>query len=94
MNVYKSGNTVRLLGEFYDFNGELKDPQLIKVVIYDYKYNIVDTVPIGDANRLSVGKYYYDFSTKKESDKYIYEWYGEIDGNPSLDRRVFMTKFI
>lgn len=85
---------MRLIGEFFDFNGEPKDPQLIKIVIYDYKYRVVDEIPIGDSNKISIGRYYYDFITKKESDKYIYEWYGEIDGNPSLDRNVFMTNFI
>jgi hypothetical protein len=93
-NKYKSGNTVRLIGEFYDFEGNLIDPQIVKVAIYDYKHNLIQEVVVGQSSKLSKGIYYFDYVTKNGNNKIIYEWYGEIDGRPSLDRNMFVTDFM
>jgi hypothetical protein len=93
-NIYTSGSTVRLQGEFFNFEGSPTDVYFLKVIIYDYKYNKLHEYPLSDSNRISAGKYFYDFITDITPGKYIYEFYGELDGLPALDRKSFMTKFI
>jgi hypothetical protein len=91
-NTYQSGNTVRLSCEFYDFDKEMKDPTIIKLKIYDYKYNLLDEFT--NVIRSEMGKYYFDYVTDVDNKTYIYEWYGELDGTPSLRRGSFITKFM
>ena len=94
VNVYQYGNTVRLECDFFDYT-ELKiDPQMVKVIIYDAKYNILTSETLGGANRRNIGEYFYDYTTPKKEQKLYYEWYGEIDGKPSLKRGSFITKFL
>lgn len=94
MNIYQYGDTVRFECVFYNFEGEKVDPQLIKVVIYDQKYREVKTEVLTSVNKKAVGEYFYDYTTPKKEQKLYYEWYGEIDGTPSLRRGSFMTRFI
>ncbi|UUV45950.1 hypothetical protein [Bacillus phage vB_BanS-Thrax1] len=94
MNIYQYGDTVRFQCTFYNFEGEKIDPQMVKVVIYDQKYKIVAEHMITSENKKGVGEYFYDYTTPSKAQKLYYEWYGEIDGTPSLRRGSFMTKFI
>lgn len=89
---YQSGNTVRLTCEFYDFSGGLSDPSSVKLRIYDYKYKLIDEYT--NATKTEMGKYYFDYVTDENNKTYIYEWYGELEGTPSLKRGSFLTKFI
>jgi hypothetical protein len=91
INIYQYGNTVRFECTFFDFDGNKIDPNSVKIVIYDYRYNIVFN---GEGLKNGVGEYFYDYTTEKKEQKLFYEWYGEIDGKPSLKRGEFMTKFI
>jgi hypothetical protein len=93
-NVYQYGNTVRLECDFFDFDNTSVDTQLVKVVIYDAKYEILSEIVLGEVNRKAVGKYFFDYTSGNTAQKYYYEWYGEIDGTPSLNRGQFATKFI
>ncbi|MDS7057063.1 hypothetical protein NXG04_07175 [Klebsiella pneumoniae] len=94
MNIYQYGDTVRFECVFYNFEGEKIDPQLIKVIIYDQKYKELKSEVLTSANKKDIGEYFYDYTTPKKEQKLYYEWYGEIDGTPSLRRGSFMTKFI
>jgi hypothetical protein len=97
MNTYKAGNTVRFSCEFRDFADTLADPSLIKFKIYNQKYEIVQEVSVSSsANKQSTGKYFYDYTipTQYANQKLIYEWYGEVGGNPSLDRNTFKVMFV
>lgn len=94
INVYQYGNTVRLECDFFDYSGDKVDPQLVKVIIYDAKYNVLSTEIVGGANKQNIGEYFYDYTTPKKEQKLYYEWYGEIDGKPSLKRGSFITKFL
>lgn len=91
-DVYQSGNTIRLTCEFFDFDGLKKDPQIIKVKIYDYKYNVISEIT--NVERIDIGKYYLDYIAEGENKKHYYEWYAEIDGTPSLKRSSFTTRFV
>lgn len=94
-NIYPAGTTVRISCVFQNFKDENKDPDIIKVKIYDQKYNIIHEDTITPANRIAEGEYFYDYETLFDirQTKYYYEWYGEIMGSPSLDRGSFKTTF-
>ena len=96
-STYQAGNTVRLTCAFKDYtSGTAKDPELIKVIIYDYRYNKIGEFTMTGTNKTGVGEYFYDyeipFATKPT--KFYYEWYGEISGSPSLKRGSFKVTFI
>lgn len=92
INTYQYGTTVRFECTFYNFIGEPVEPELVKIVVYDFKYNIIYS---GTGLKSStVGQYFYDYTTMNKEQKMFYEWYGEIDGKPSLKRGEFQTRFI
>lgn len=93
-NVYLTGNTVRLIGTFKDNSGNLKDPNLIKVIFYNYRYEKIDEYSVGIDNKLGTGEYFFDYKTPSQEMKIYYEFYGEIAGNPAIQRSSFQTKFI
>jgi len=92
MNVYQYGDTIRLECTFYDFSGEKVDPEYVNIIIYDSRYN--ELFKGEGLSKGSVGEYFYDYTTEKKEQRLYYEWYGMIDGKPSLKRGEFMTKFI
>lgn len=94
MNTYQYGNTVRFECKFYDFDGQPINPDTIKIKIYNYKYQQVYMENLNSNNQIGIGDYFYDYITEEKEQKLYYEWYGEINGKPSLKRGVFMTKFI
>lgn len=92
-NVYQYGNTVRFECSFYNFDEVKVDPDLIKIVIYDHKYTQLSETVLGASNKLDVGEYFFDYPTEEKEQKLYYEWYGEINGKPSLKRNSFVTQF-
>lgn len=92
--IYLCGSTVRLVGEFFDFENNPTDITLPKVIIYDYRYNKVSEITLDNNNKLGVGIYFYDFVTDMVEKTLIYEFYGELNGSPALDRNSFTSKFI
>ena len=93
-NVYLTGNTIRLFAEFRDLDGQLVDIMFPKLTIYNSKYKNILEVNLNDDNKISTGKYFYDFKTSLEPKRIIYEFSGELDGTPTLDRNSFVTRFI
>lgn len=91
--VYQSGNTIRLECTFYDFDEKLIDPALISLRLYDAKYVLISTYSVGIGNRLSKGRYHYDYVAPMTNATMWYEWYAEIDGLPSLEREQFKISF-
>lgn len=92
INTYQYGTTVRFECTFFNFTGEPVEPELVKIVVYDFKYNIIYS---GTGLKSAItGQYFYDYTTMNKEQKMYYEWYGEIDGKPSLKRGEFQTKFI
>jgi len=79
---------------FYDFDGDKIDPDMIKITVYNFKRDVLHFQSLGSESRKSIGEYYYDYTTEDKEQKLYYEWYGEINGKPSLKRGEFMTKFI
>lgn len=94
-NIFQAGNTVRLQCIFEDFDGNRINPETVKIIFYDNRYNVMHETLLGAGNRLETGLYVYNFRTSKEEEKmYVYEWYGEISGLPSLKRSSFRTIFV
>ena len=92
--VYQAGNTIRLECTFHDFDGQLIDPPLISVRIYDLKYKLLSTTSIGNLNRTSKGQYFYDYVSPVQGGVVWYEWYAEVGGFPSLRREQLKTSFV
>lgn len=93
--TYQTGNTIRFKCQFTDFEGEKVDPNLVKIIFYDYKYNQMENFMLGDGNKISEGEYYFDYILPSRNNQQIYyEWYAEIGGKPALKRDTFMVKFI
>jgi hypothetical protein len=94
-NAYQTGNTIRLTCIFRDFDGVLRNPNLVKVKIYDQTYKVIQEESLGLANNTADGEYFYDYTIPLDArGKMYYEWYGEISGNPSLKRDSFKVTFI
>lgn len=93
-NAYLTGNTIRLTGEFFDQEEVPIDVQLVKVIIYDYKYTKLSETILNSSNKISTGNYVYDYTVATSGTKIIYEFYGELNGIPALNRGQFVTKFI
>lgn len=93
-NVHLCGSTVRLVGEFFNFEGEPVDVSFTKVIIYNYKYEKLEEFMLTEANRIGVGKYFFNYVTESTPKTVIYEFSGELDGFPALDRNSFSTRFI
>lgn len=97
MNTFEAiaGSTVRIVNTFFNFDGKPQDPQLVKLKIYDRKYKVIQNINLSDGNKLETGKYFYDWKTPSEiKERYIIEFYGEISGNPTIERKQLVTKFI
>lgn len=96
MNTYQAGNTVRLNCTFTDFSNNPIDPANIRVRIYNQQYLLLSDTILPSANRDDVGVYFYDYTIPigMVNQKIIYEWYGEVNGFPTLDRGNFKVTFI
>jgi hypothetical protein len=93
--VYQAGNTVRLECTFKDFNGIIVSPQTVKVIFYDYRYNILQQLNLDTSYQLENGVYFYNYTTPSDKEyRIIYEWQGVINGVSSLKRGSFRTVFI
>ena len=94
INSYQIGNTVRFSCTFLDFNGEKIDPSVVKMIIYNSIYEIMLEEVVTVANKQGIGEYFYDYITVGKNYTLYYEWYGEINGKPSLKRGTITTNFI
>lgn len=93
-SIFQNGNTVRLSCSFYDFDGTLKDPNIVKIKFYGNNMNLINEFT--NVQRVDIGKFYYDYiiENTNKNIRHYYEWYAEIDGVPSLKRSSFITRFI
>ena len=93
-NAYQFGNTVRLDCVFYGFDGERINPDLVKLILYNSRYEILKEEFMKTENQRNIGEYFYDYITEDKRQTLYYEWYGEMNGKPSLKRGSFITNFI
>lgn len=88
---YQKGNTVRLTGRFYDWADQPTDPEAVKLLILNDKYQVIKTVSAEEIKRQEIGVYHYYYVTDTIGILY-YEWNGTINGYPSLKRRSIIVK--
>lgn len=93
-NTYQYGNTVRFDCLFFDFNGDKVNPDLVKIIIYNSRHEILLEEIMKTENQRSIGEYFYDYVTEDKKQTVYYEWYGEINGKPSLKRGQIATNFM
>ena len=92
---FQSGNTIRMMCTFRDFDQALVDPDVVKVKLYDYRYQPVSDTVLGEQHRLGVGEYFYDYPIPSgPKERVHYEWYAEKDGTVALKRDTFLINFI
>lgn len=92
--TYQTGNTVRLSATFRDIQEKLVDPDLVKIIIYNVKYEKIEEYLLDSIRKISKGNYVLDYRLPDKPLTIYYEWYGEISGNPFLRREKIITKFI
>lgn len=86
------GDTIRLKGEFKDFNGELTDIENPKVVVYDSNREVI---LVAEPERVGVGKYQYDLivpdykEAGKQKEPLVFEFSGSLEGKPIVGRASF-----
>lgn len=85
------GNTVRLTALFKDWEGEPIDPDAVKVIIYDRKWQKLHDDDLGPGHHLDTGSYFYDYVPEQTGTYYV-EWQGRIEGLPSLHRSTLIVR--
>ncbi|NPV90097.1 MAG: hypothetical protein HPY50_04885 [Firmicutes bacterium] len=87
-----TGDTVRLTAEFKDWNGELADPEVVTVKIYENQRNVIHT---GTAIKSDIGKYYYDYELPTSgAGDLVYEFGGVLGGKTVLARAALEKRFV
>jgi len=85
------GDTVRLKSEFKDYNGELVDPDDVKIIIYDSRYKKIEEFT---PSRSEKGRYCLDYTIPSgETNIMYFEFQGKIDDKPVLGRMGFKRKW-
>ena len=93
--IVVSGTAIRVVNTFYNFDNQPQDPDVVKFRVYDSSYKQLGDYILTEENRISEGKYFYDYVTPSERNKtIILEFYGEISGNPTIERKQITTTFI
>lgn len=94
--IFLAGDTVRCKASFSDWDGIAADPDIVKWIIYDSDYTKIEEHTLSAANKLSAGVYAYDYTipTSAIGKRFVYEFYGELGGKPSIDRDDFQVRFI
>ena len=85
-------DTVRLVVNFKDFEGNAINPTDVKLKIYVEKEAPIETITDEIIN-LSQGHYQYDYTDTVGSD-FIFEYSGIFNDKPVLARQAVQIKFI
>lgn len=83
------GDTARLCVQFRDFNGNAINPEEVKLMIYDDKQLLTETIIEGIID-LSQGNYFYDYTADSD---FIYEFSGTYFGKSVIVRQEVQVKF-
>ena len=85
MADYQKGNTVKFQGKFYDWEGNLTDPEIVKFIMYDRNYTKLEETILDAGNKVEVGVYELEL-VMDTLGYFVYEWYGEVGASPTLHR--------
>ncbi len=87
-----TGEAIRFDGFFRDFPkpdgtpGEPVDPAIVRFTIYDQRWKKIEEINVGAGGKVADGQYR-TFHVFEEEGLYCYEWWGEADGLPAVERR-------
>lgn len=85
MKHFQKGNSIRMSAKFTDWDDVPRDPDLVKFMVYDVDYIKLSEVVMAPANHVTIGEYVYYYVPEGSGTIFV-EWYGEMDGLPSLRR--------
>lgn len=86
-----AGETICFTAIFRDWEkpdgslGDLIDPEIIRWILYDSNWRIIHEESIGTSHRSDIGKYNIFYAIEK-SGVYYYEWWGEHNSLPIVER--------
>jgi hypothetical protein len=89
--IVQRGNTVRLTAIFKDWDEEFIDPAIVKVIVYDRRWQKVFELELLSDNRVDIGSYFLDYVPEQTGTFYI-EWQGRIESKPSLHRITMIVR--
>ena len=94
--IYVHGNTITLECTFKDKDGNINDPDTVKVITYDYKHVKLNEYVGADITKVSTGVYTFDYTppTNVPRSFVYYEWNGVRSGKISLLRDEIKTEFL
>ena len=88
------GDTVRLGVEFRDFDGYLVDPSSITLKVFSVKKDLLFSVAITSADKVSTGIYEYDYVLPYNHTKLFYEWAAIVSSGPMVERGTIDVEFV
>ena len=94
METYLSGDTIVLVGEFKDLDGEPIEVFKPTVSIYDNRYRRINEFSLSGIHTKETGKYEFHYTTSEKAGIYIYEFKGEVENYVTLNRKAFELVFI
>lgn len=69
-----TGDTVRLIVKFRNFDGKAIDPTDAKLKIFSESEQTIEEIQLNDTNRLEVGVFYFDYIVPVGEGNLIYEF--------------------
>ena len=92
--MFTVGSTIRINIEYCNFENILEDPFEPKILIYNYKRELIDEIFLGENHKISLGKYNYDYTIPESSYNKLYiETSGYIDGKIKISRIILDLNF-
>lgn len=84
-------DTVRLVAQFRDFNGNAINPDNVKLTIYNKQQEIIETITEGITDNTQ-GNFHYNYVATNSD--FIFEFSGFFNSKPVLSRQLVQVKFI
>lgn len=84
-------STVRIIGEFYSYEEKLTEPQNIKLILYNDRWEKQEEFVMSLSNKITDGKYFFDYLLPSKPQKLYYEWNAIIDGSTSISRDTIIV---
>lgn len=92
-NTARSGETIKLIGKFHDFDGTLVDPETVKLILYNERQKQIQEILLNSANKESIGVYSYLYIVPFDMEYIYFAFEGDINGTPSLGRDLIEIIF-
>lgn len=84
IGVPYAGDTIKIKGTFKSFEGVAADPTSITLKIYDTINNLLTTINVTSANRVSAGTYEVEYTVPEGYQALYYEWHCTQGDTPQV----------